>query len=142
MTTSPSTQDALDELVQQWADAESHGDRVALNGLLAEDFVAVGPLGFLLDKTAWLQRYADNALHYTAFTFADTQTRQHRDIVIVVGVQTQAGSYHGSDASGRFRVTQVWVPRAPSAGGEQRRLLIAAMQLSPIAAPPSSAATG
>jgi hypothetical protein len=37
------------ELGQQWAAADLRGDAASLDALLAEDFVCVGPLGFVID---------------------------------------------------------------------------------------------
>jgi hypothetical protein len=49
------------DLGRQWADAESRGDAEALEALLADDFLLVGPLGFVLDKQEYLgsRRSAD-----------------------------------------------------------------------------------
>jgi ketosteroid isomerase-like protein len=42
------------ELGRRWAEAESSGDADALAALLADDFVLVGPLGFMLDKQQYV----------------------------------------------------------------------------------------
>jgi hypothetical protein len=44
MTAAGNPPDALD-LVQRWAAAEARNDAGLLDGLLADDFVGVGPLG-------------------------------------------------------------------------------------------------
>jgi hypothetical protein len=43
------TTDVLD-LVERWAAAEQGNDAEALDGLLTDDFVGVGPLGFVLGR--------------------------------------------------------------------------------------------
>ena len=53
MTTVRHTHDVLD-LVQRWAAAEQRGDADLLDGLLADDFVGVGPLDFVLTRDQWL----------------------------------------------------------------------------------------
>ena len=49
---------ATEEFLAEWAAAEQAGDTGALGTLLAEGFTAVGPLGFILPKQAWLARHA------------------------------------------------------------------------------------
>ena len=46
--------DQVMELGRHWANAERAGDADALEPLLADDFLLVGPLGFMLDKTQYL----------------------------------------------------------------------------------------
>ena len=50
------TQDVLD-LVERWAHAELAGDVDAYADLLDDEFVGVGPVGFVLDKQQWAQRH-------------------------------------------------------------------------------------
>ncbi len=101
-------QEILD-LGQRWAEAERNMDFIALEPLLAEDFVGVGPLGFVLNRTQWIERYRSGSLRNTAFTFEDVSVRSYNDAAIAVGVQAQNTNYQGHDSSGRYRVTQVYV---------------------------------
>jgi ketosteroid isomerase-like protein len=99
--------DVLD-LVGRWAEAEQGNDAEALDGLLAGDFVGVGPLGFVLDRQQWLARFA-NGLENRAFVVQDAQVRDYGDAAAVVGVLAQETSFKGRDNSGRFRLTLVAV---------------------------------
>jgi ketosteroid isomerase-like protein len=98
------------DLGQQWAAAERTADTQALSRLLTDDFVAVGPAGFVLDKEQWLARYDSGDLRHDAFSWTPETVRDHGpSTAIVVGVQEQSSRHQGRDVSGRFRVTQVLV---------------------------------
>jgi ketosteroid isomerase-like protein len=101
------TTDVLD-LVRAWADAEQRNDAGALDGLLADDFVGVGPLGFVLDRQQWLDRFG-NGLENRSFAVHDPQVRDYGSAAVVVGVLAQETSWQGTDNSGRFRLTLVAV---------------------------------
>src|SRR3712207_9368916 len=46
------------DFAQEWAAVERSGDTAFLQGAPADDFVGIGPLGFVLTKDPWLGRYA------------------------------------------------------------------------------------
>ncbi len=96
------------DLVQRWAAAEQGNDAEALDGLLADDFVGVGPLGFVLDRQQWLARFG-NGLENRAFAVEEPQVRDYGRAAVVVGVLAQETSFRGVDNSGRFRITLVAV---------------------------------
>jgi ketosteroid isomerase-like protein len=131
MTTHGQQTDAKEQvrqLGQQWADAEALGDTGTLGRLLTDDFVLVGPLGFMLDKQQYLGSRLSGDLRHESFAWEDLSVRVYGDAAVVVGSQTQRSTYQGHDASGRFRVTQVAVEQ----GGVW---VIAGIHLSPIAQP-------
>jgi ketosteroid isomerase-like protein len=99
--------DVLD-LVERWAAAEQNNDAEALDKLLADDFVGVGPLGFVLDRAQWLSRFG-NGLENRAFAVEDAQVRDYGTAAVAVGVLAQETSFQGRDNSGRFRLTLVAV---------------------------------
>jgi uncharacterized protein (TIGR02246 family) len=96
------------ELVDHWAQAERGNDAQALDGLLADDFVGVGPVGFVLGRDQWLARFG-NGLENRAFAVEDAQVRDYGTAAVVVGVLAQETSFQGRDNSGRFRLTLVAV---------------------------------
>ncbi|MFE2431691.1 nuclear transport factor 2 family protein [Streptomyces sp. NPDC059373] len=124
----------LDEQLTAWAGAELKGDAHALGTLLHPDFLAVGPVGFVLNREQWLQRFTDG-LNYTAFAFApDTDTRYIGGNAFVIGTQTQQGSYRGHPIDGIFRVTLVFT------GDPEWRIVAAHISLrTPPGAPAHSA---
>jgi hypothetical protein len=54
-----STINTLDAFLDGWTTAERHEDAAATARLLTDDFVGIGPVGFVLDKAAWLRRYGE-----------------------------------------------------------------------------------
>lgn len=98
---------SVSEIVERFADAELKADTEALEGLLAADFRGVGPLGFVLTKDQWIDRYRSGALVPKDFELRDLNVREHGDTAIVLCVQRQEGSYNGHPANGEFRVTLV-----------------------------------
>jgi hypothetical protein len=117
----------LADFGRRWAEAERRGDVAALDALLTEDFTAVGPRGFVLDKTKWLDRYASGGLVHDSFTWDEVTVRQYGRSAVAVGVQGQQSVYDGRDADGDFRVTQTIV----EVDGRWR---LAAVHLSPTGA--------
>ena len=126
------TDQALD-LVRHWADAERAGDAEALAPLLADDFLLVGPLGFMLDKTQYLGSRRTGDLTHESLAWEDVRVRVYGDAAVAVGNQAQRSSYQGRDASGQFRVTQVAIRRGD-------RWILAGLHYSPIAQLPDNAA--
>jgi ketosteroid isomerase-like protein len=116
----------IQELGQRWAAAEPQGDAHALGELLVDDFRAVGPLGFVLTKQQWLDRYGAGGLQNASFTFDDVGVRVYGDATIAIGTQTQTGSFRELSTDGTFRVTQTVIL-------ERGRWLIASIHLRPIA---------
>ena len=121
--------DQVLDLGQRWAAAKRAGDAAALELLLADDFLLVGPLGFMLDKTQYLGSRRSGELQHESLEWADIRVRVFGDAAVVVGVQTQRSTYQARDASGQFRVTQIVVRRGD-------RWMLVGLHYSPIAQRP------
>lgn len=118
----------ISELGKRWVAAELAGDTAAMDFLAHRDFLLVGPLGFILDKAQWLERYSSGALVTSALDWRDTTVRVFGDCAIVIGVHDQEAAYRGQPNNGQFRATHI-LTRGD--GGWQ----FVGMHLSPIAAP-------
>ena len=119
----------LAELAGDWAAAELRGDAAFLEDVLTDDFVGVGPLGFMLTKEQWMGRFA-GGLSYESFAIDEVDVRLYGGAAVVTARQKQAGGFQGNDVGGDFRATLVFVER----GG---RWLLAGWHASPIAGVPS-----
>src|SRR4051794_34900709 len=129
----------IDEFLDVWTTAEREGDADTLDRILTDDFVGVGPLGFVLPKPAWLGRYRAGGMHYDRFDLDEVQTRVLDRTAVVVARQNQDGSAQGHPVPEAARATLVL-----NADGDAWRL--AALHLSFIAgtrgAPPMPGADG
>jgi len=130
---------AIEEFLTTWAAAEQAGDTTTLETQLASDFTAVGPLGFILTKQAWLARHRHGDLTYQAFSLSEVTIRTAGGIAIVTARTDTRGSYQGHPIPEAVRATLILVSDAGS-------WKLAAIHLSFIAgtpgAPPIPGANG
>ena len=121
--------DELQKLVEDWAAAELRGDATFLGSALADDFIGIGPRGFMLTKDQWLERHETGSLRYESFGLDEVEVRPYGDAAVTLCRQTAEGVYE--DENGRydiheqFRATLVFVR-------QQGRWMLAGLQLSPI----------
>ena len=119
----------LQRFVGEWADAERREDVAFLRESLTDDFVGIGPLGFVLTKDQWLGRY-EGGLSFDSFVLDEVAVRLYGGAAVATCRQSQSGEFRGNDASGEFRATLVFAER-------EGRCLLAGLHLSPIAGVPS-----
>lgn len=119
-------------LAEAWTTAELRGDTAYLETLLTDDFIGIGPLGFMLTKQEWLTRHRSGDLKYEVFTLDEVKVRVYSDAAVLTGRQVQNAAYRGNPLPGQFRTTLVFVQQL-----EQWRL--AGLQLSAIGQPPGFA---
>jgi len=123
------TDEQIRELGRRWSEAERGGDVEALDALSVEDFTLVGPLGFLLAKEQWLDRYRSGALVTRSLAWEEVEVRDYGDAAVAIGRHTQEAEYQGHAADGSFRASHLAVR-----GGDG--WLLAGMHLSPIGGAP------
>jgi ketosteroid isomerase-like protein len=116
-------------LGEDWAAAELRGDTSFLGEILADDFVGVGPRGFMLTKDQWLSRHDTGSLRYESFGLDEVQVRLFGGTAITVCRQSARGVYEGENGrfelDDQFRATLVFVR-------QDGRWQLAGLQLSPI----------
>jgi ketosteroid isomerase-like protein len=96
-------------LADTWATAELRGDVAFLERTLADDYIGVGPLGFLLSKQEWLARHQSGDMKYTAHTLDEAKVRTYNEAAIVIGRLTQEATYRGNPMNAQMRTTLVFV---------------------------------
>ena len=119
-------------LADAWAAAELRGDTAFLESTLTDDFIGIGPLGFMLTKQEWLARHRSGDLKYESFNLDEVKVRVYNDAAILIGRQVQKAAYRGNPIQGQFRITLVFVQL-------QGQWRLASLQLSTIGQPPSFA---
>jgi ketosteroid isomerase-like protein len=116
--------DQIARLQKDFDRAELSADIDTLRRLLADDFLSIGPKGFVLDKNAWIGRHAQ--FKYHSLDTSEVDVREYGDAAIVRNVQRNRTSYQGQEQQHAVRVSQVWV----KLGGEWK---LAGIQFSPLA---------
>ena len=101
----------LEDVITRWTESERSGDAATLDALLTDDFVGIGPVGFTLDKQAWLSRF-DQGLSYDHLELDEVSIRRHGDAAIVVAHQHAQGMARETPTPPDTRVSFVLVPDA------------------------------
>ncbi len=126
------TEQEAARLADVWIAAERGGDVAFLDRTLADDFVAVGPLGFTLTKKAWIGRHQSGNFRYDSLDWDEATVRLYNGAAVVIGRQTQDAVVGGNSVKGQLRTTVMLVHQ----GGQWQ---LAGVHMSPIGQPPSFA---
>ena len=117
-------------LANAWATAELRGDITFLERRLSDDFIGIGPLGFMLTKQEWLARHQSGDLKYESLILDEVKVRVYSNAAVLTGRQDQQAAYRGNSIPGQFRITLVFVH-------QQGQWQLANLQLSAIGQPPN-----
>lgn len=105
--------------------AERSDDREALDVLIADDFLSIGPSGMIINKTEWIQHHRGFAYH--PIETDDLDVRLYGPTAIVRTVQHSQAQFEEGDVPATVRVSEVWVQQ----GGVDHWKL-ASIQFSPL----------
>lgn len=117
----------IDDVLATWTTAERTGDTRTLETLLADDFVGIGPVGFVLDKPGWVGRF-EYGLRYEQLDLDEVAVHRHGDTAVVVAHQHAVGEAGGTPVPPDTRVSFTIVT-------DDDRATIAGMQYSFIGPP-------
>jgi hypothetical protein len=115
-------------VLDRWRDAECRGDRAELDAVLAEEFVGVGPVGFVLRRDAWLDRFGPD-LRYDDLELDEIDVRSVSDgTSVVIAHQHARGEAQGNPLPEETRVSFVVVdrPAGPRIAGIQYSFMVPA----------------
>ena len=79
---------------------------------LAEDYVAISPLGMVTTKQEAISARKSGQLRYETIDVSDMVVRLYGDTAIVTARADVKGHQLGEDFSGPYRYTRVWVRRS------------------------------
>ena len=98
----------LTDAIDAWTEAERTADTATLERLLTDDFVGVGPLGFMLPKPAWLARHQSGDLTYESFGLEELNARTHGDAAVITARHVAVGAFQGHPIPETARATVVF----------------------------------
>jgi ketosteroid isomerase-like protein len=107
-----------EETIRQIVDMERQSKEASLRRdsdfparTLAEDYVAITPLGQITTKKDALVARRSGQLRYEALNITDMVVRVYGDTAVVTARADVKGHQLGEDFSGPYRYTRVWIRR-------------------------------
>jgi ketosteroid isomerase-like protein len=110
----PADQSTIREIVdmeRQAKEASLHRDPDFPQRTLAEDYVAITPLGQVTTKQDTVSARKSGQLRYDTITVSDMVVRVYGDTAVVTARADVKGHQLGEDFSGPYRYTRIWVRR-------------------------------
>lgn len=107
-----------DALIREVLEMEDHAKAAALHNdaafterMLADDYIAIGPLGTVITKRDSVSARQAAQLHYDSIELSEIVVRIYGDTAVVTARAEVKGKDLGEDFSGPYRFTRVWVKR-------------------------------
>jgi hypothetical protein len=116
--------DDVREVQDLFDHAELTADTETLRQLIADDFLSIGPRGFVLDKEQWIHRHGE--FSYQSLETSEMDVRRYGDTAVIRDVQRNRATYGDQQVAVKSRVSQVWVH-------QDGRWRLVAIQFSPLA---------
>jgi ketosteroid isomerase-like protein len=115
----PSIDSPDQELIREIVDLERQAKEASLRRdaefsqrTLADDYVAITPLGQVTTKQETIGARRSGQLRYEAMNITDMVVRVYGDTAVVTARADVKGHQLGEDFSGPYRYTRVWVRRS------------------------------
>jgi ketosteroid isomerase-like protein len=129
-TDEPAPEKQVAALSEQHRLAAIKGDTKALDAVLADDWVVVGPTGEVETKRQQAKKLKDRSLVFEAIDPREVKVRVHGGTAIVMGLYHIKATVNGRTVDGDFRNTGVFNKQA----GTWRCVF---NQVTPVAGPPA-----
>jgi ketosteroid isomerase-like protein len=102
-------QEEVVKLENEFARAIANNDAVALDGILADDWIIVDPDGSMINKARFLEIIKSGALFHESMESTDLRVRLYGNTAVVTGLTTTKGKFMGQDFGSCERATDVFV---------------------------------
>lgn len=99
----------IERLEDAWRNAVLHGNISAMDGLLADDYMAITPTGILQSKEQALAALRSGAMKFTELDVSDRKIRLYGTTALVTSRAEVKGTGPEGDMSGAYRYTRVYV---------------------------------
>lgn len=99
------------DLERQSKEAAIHRDATFSERTLAEDYVAISPLGQVIGKAETVAARKTAQLRYDSIEVSDMVVRLYGNTAVVTARADVRGRELGEEFSGPYRFTRVWVRR-------------------------------
>jgi len=110
-TTDQDTVRQILELERQSKEAAIHRDVAFAERTLADDYIAIGPLGQITTKADAISARKNAQLHYDAIDTSEMVVRVYGKTAVVTARAAVKGTDLGEDFSGPYRFTRIWIRR-------------------------------
>jgi ketosteroid isomerase-like protein len=100
------------ELERQSKDAAIHRDANFPERTLADDYVAISPLGQVITKPDTIAARKSGQLRYDSIDITDMVVRVYGSMAVVTARADVKGRDLGEEFSGPYRFTRVWIRRS------------------------------
>ena len=110
----PRDEETLREIIdleRQAKDAAIHRDAGFSERTLADDYVAISPLGQVINKADTIAARKTAQLRYDSIEITEMVVRLYGNTAVVTARADVRGKELGEDFSGPYRFTRVWVRR-------------------------------
>jgi len=97
------------ELERHTTEAALRNDANFTERMVANDYLAIGPLGNVITKRDSLTARRRSQVHYDSIEVSEMVVRIYGDTAVVTARAEVRGTDSGEDFSGPYRFTRVWV---------------------------------
>jgi ketosteroid isomerase-like protein len=112
-------------LSKQYREAVNKGDTMALDSILADDWVVVQPAGDVDTKAQQAKNLKDGKIDFEAIDPQEVEVRVYGDAAVVMGRCHVKMTQNGHEVDDRFRTSEVFARQ----GGKWRRVFTQATRV-------------